>query len=69
MASISGEQMIVGLDIGTSKVVAIVGVAGANGKLEIVGTGLYPSSGIKKGWWSTSSRRCTPSSAPSRRWS
>jgi cell division protein FtsA len=49
MASISGEQMIVGLDIGTSKVVAIVGVAGANGKLEIVGTGLYPSSGIKKG--------------------
>jgi len=49
MASISGEQMIVGLDIGTSKVVAIVGVAGANGKLEIVGTGHYPSSGIKKG--------------------
>lgn len=49
MANISGEQMIVGLDIGTSKVVAIVGVAGANGKLEIVGTGHYPSSGIKKG--------------------
>ncbi len=49
MASISGEPMIVGLDIGTSKVVAIVGVAGANGKLEIVGTGHYPSSGIKKG--------------------
>jgi cell division protein FtsA len=46
---IGGEQMIVGLDIGTSKVVAIVGVAGANGKLEIVGTGLHPSSGIKKG--------------------
>ena len=49
MAMISGEQMIVGLDIGTSKVVAIVGVAGANGKLEIVGTGHYPSSGMKKG--------------------
>ncbi|MFZ5654626.1 MAG: cell division protein FtsA [Pseudomonadota bacterium] len=49
MAMIGGEQMIVGLDIGTSKVVAIVGVAGANGKLEIVGTGLHPSSGIKKG--------------------
>ena len=49
MAMIGGEQMIVGLDIGTSKVVAIVGVAGANGKLEIVGTGHHPSSGIKKG--------------------
>jgi cell division protein FtsA len=49
MATISGEQMIVGLDIGTSKVVAIVGVAGANGKLEIVGTGHHPSSGMKKG--------------------
>ncbi|MFP5414540.1 MAG: cell division protein FtsA [Gammaproteobacteria bacterium] len=49
MAGISGEQMIVGLDIGTSKVVAIIGVAGPNGQLEIVGTGMHPSSGIKKG--------------------
>jgi cell division protein FtsA len=49
MAGISGEQMIVGLDIGTSKVVAIIGVAGPSGQLEIVGTGMHPSSGIKKG--------------------
>ncbi|OUS10685.1 cell division protein FtsA [Gammaproteobacteria bacterium 53_120_T64] len=49
MANNSNEQMIVGLDIGTSKVVAIVGVAGANGQLEIVGTGMHPSSGLKKG--------------------
>ncbi|MGE3296856.1 MAG: cell division protein FtsA [Porticoccaceae bacterium] len=49
MAGISGEQMIVGLDIGTSKVVAIIGVAGPGGQLEIVGTGMHPSSGIKKG--------------------
>ncbi len=49
MASASNEQMIVGLDIGTSKVVAIVGVAGQEGKLEIVGTGMHPSSGMKKG--------------------
>ena len=49
MASASNEQMIVGLDIGTSKVVAIVGVAGPEGKLEIVGTGMHASSGMKKG--------------------
>lgn len=49
MAGVSGEQMVVGLDIGTSKVVAIIGVAGPGGQLEIVGTGMHPSSGIKKG--------------------
>jgi len=49
MANGSHEQMIVGLDIGTSKVVAIVGVAGADGGLEIIGTGMHRSSGMKKG--------------------
>ena len=33
------ENMIVGLDIGTSKVVAIVGQTAADGTLEIVGLG------------------------------
>jgi cell division protein FtsA len=41
--------MIVGLDIGTSKVVAIVGEIGADGKIEIVGIGSHPSKGMKKG--------------------
>jgi cell division protein FtsA len=41
--------MIVGLDIGTSKIVAIVGSIGERGELEIIGTGSYPSSGLKKG--------------------
>ena len=49
MASTNEENMIVGLDIGTSKVVAIVGAIGANGDLEIVGTGMHVSSGLKKG--------------------
>ncbi|MFT6552784.1 MAG: cell division protein FtsA, partial [Zhongshania marina] len=35
--------MIVGLDIGTSKVVAIVGSMNEDGKLEIVGIGSHPS--------------------------
>tara|TARA_R110000787_G_scaffold73534_1_gene163958 strand:+ start:655 stop:1887 length:1233 start_codon:yes stop_codon:yes gene_type:complete len=49
MANGNNEEMIVGLDIGTSKVVAIVGVVGADGQMEIVGTGMHRSSGMKKG--------------------
>ena len=42
-------KMIVGLDIGTSKVVALVGEVGEDGTLEIVGIGTHPSRGLKKG--------------------
>lgn len=49
MANDNSENMIVGLDIGTSKVVAIVGEITADGKLEIVGLGSHPSRGLKKG--------------------
>ncbi|WP_044498542.1 cell division protein FtsA [Pseudomonas saudimassiliensis] len=49
MASKQGSRMIVGLDIGTSKVVALVGEIGADGELEIVGIGSHPSRGMKKG--------------------
>lgn len=41
--------MIVGLDIGTSKVVAIVGEVSPEGKLSIVGIGSHKSVGLKKG--------------------
>lgn len=49
MTRANEENMIVGLDIGTSKVVAIVGAIGSNGDLEIVGTGMCASAGLKKG--------------------
>lgn len=49
MASKQGSKMIVGLDIGTSKVVALVAEVGADGQLEIAGIGSHPSRGIKKG--------------------
>src|SRR5690554_1848961 len=49
MASKQGSRMIVGLDIGTSKVVALVGEIGTDGELEIVGIGSHPSRGMKKG--------------------
>ena len=49
MGSGQEKKMIVGLDIGTSKVVAIVGEIGAAGVIEIVGIGYHPSKGMKKG--------------------
>ena len=49
MASVQSGKMIVGLDIGTSKVVALVGEVTADGQLEVVGIGTHPSRGLKKG--------------------
>ena len=49
MSSSSGGNLIVGLDIGTSKVVAIVGEYTPNGELEIIGIGSHKSVGLKKG--------------------
>lgn len=49
MGNPSENKMIVGLDIGTSKVVAIVGEITPDGELEIVGIGSHQSRGLKKG--------------------
>ena len=49
MSRKSEKNLIVGLDIGTSKVVAIVGEIGADGTLEIIGIGSHPSRGLRKG--------------------
>ncbi|OEY68001.1 cell division protein FtsA [Marinobacter sp. X15-166B] len=49
MSSVDTENMIVGLDIGTSKVVAIVGKRTLDGTIEVVGVGSHPSRGLKRG--------------------
>lgn len=43
------DEIIVGLDIGTTKVAAVVGEARADGQIDIIGVGMSPSHGIKKG--------------------
>ncbi|MBI3562674.1 MAG: cell division protein FtsA [Gammaproteobacteria bacterium] len=43
------KNLIVGLDIGTSKVVAIVGEVNTENTIEIIGIGSHPSRGLKKG--------------------
>jgi cell division protein FtsA len=42
------EDIIVGLDIGTTKICAVVGER-SGGKINIIGTGTHPSIGMKKG--------------------
>jgi cell division protein FtsA len=43
------KNLIVGLDIGTSKVVALVGEIGEDGSVEVIGLGSHPSRGLKRG--------------------
>ena len=43
------KEIIVGLDIGTSKIVALVAEVTAEGKLNIIGMGSQDSKGLKKG--------------------
>lgn len=49
MAKQVERNIIVGLDIGTSKVAAIVGEVNESGEVEVIGIGSTPSRGLKKG--------------------
>ena len=49
MTDSGNGKMVVGLDIGTSKVVALVGEITERGTIEVVGIGSHPSRGLRKG--------------------
>jgi cell division protein FtsA len=49
MPSKTDKECLVALDIGTSKIVAIVGEVQEDGELEVIGFGSHPSRGLKKG--------------------
>ncbi len=49
MARRDDRELIVGLDIGTSKVVALVGELHPDGTIEVIGRGSHPSRGLKRG--------------------
>ncbi len=49
MAKKANSNLIVGIDIGTSKVLAIVGEVGVDGELEVIGVGHHPARGLRKG--------------------
>ncbi|MBP9727676.1 MAG: cell division protein FtsA, partial [Gammaproteobacteria bacterium] len=43
------KNCVVGIDIGTSKIVCIVGEVDESGHLTIIGLGKHPSTGLKRG--------------------
>jgi cell division protein FtsA len=43
------KNLVVGLDIGTSKIVAIVAELGPDGEINVIGLGTQPSRGLKRG--------------------
>jgi cell division protein FtsA len=45
----TAQRTIVGIDVGTTKICTLVGESGPDGNLRIVGVGLSPSRGIKRG--------------------
>lgn len=49
MAKKSEKNIITGLDIGTSKIVALIGEVAVDGSIEIIGIGRHPSRGLKRG--------------------
>lgn len=49
MAKKSERNIITGLDIGTSKIIALVGEVAPTGEIELIGIGRHPSLGLKRG--------------------
>jgi len=46
---VARDDIVVGLDIGTSKVAAIIGEVGEDDQMEVIGVGLAHSKGLRKG--------------------
>ncbi len=72
MSKRGDKNLIVGLDIGTSKVVAIVGEINDGGAIEVVGIGSHPSRGLSPSCrarrHSVSSAGQSPKGSPPERW-
>lgn len=49
MAKKIEKNIITGLDIGTSKIIALIGEVTSDGTIEVIGIGRHPSRGLKRG--------------------
>lgn len=49
MVAVKKHMIVSGLDVGTTKVCCLIGEIGNDGNLEIIGKGIAPSHGVKKG--------------------
>lgn len=45
----SGDRIVVGIDVGTTKTCALIAEVGADDQIEVIGVGIVPSRGVKKG--------------------
>src|ERR1051326_9161957 len=45
----SSDRIVVGIDVGTTKVCALIAEVSEDDHLEVIGTGIVPSRGLKKG--------------------
>ena len=45
----AGEQVVVGLDVGTTKVCTLIGEVKDSSRIQVVGAGISPSKGLRKG--------------------
>lgn len=52
------KNLIIGLDIGTSKIVTLVAELLPEGAIKVIGLGQHASRGLKKVWLSILTRRC-----------
>ena len=43
------KNLIIGLDVGTSKIAALVGEVASDNSIEVIGIGVQPSRGLKQG--------------------
>ena len=43
-----GEHIVVGIDVGTTKVVTLIGEVLVDGRVEVIGVGITPSRGLRK---------------------
>jgi cell division ATPase FtsA len=57
------KDLVVGLDIGTAKVMVVVAEVMPGGELKLAGLGVAPSNGSSGAWWSTSTPPCKASSS------
>lgn len=44
-----GEHIVVGIDVGTTKVATLIGEVLADGRVEVIGVGITPARGLRKG--------------------
>ena len=49
MKRVKGPELVEGLDVGTTKICALIGLPKRGGALDVIGVGNAPSRGLRRG--------------------